>query len=239
MPGSKKREGYISFLRKNELFASLSDEDFEKAAARGTFRELHQGDCAVSESSKRSGIGVVLAGELHAFNRCGGRSAALNKFRKGDVFGAAALWRSSEEYPSYVVAKKQSALFWLDEDAVTGLIVEMPGFALAFASFLTGRIRFLNRKIGGFTSKNVKERLLQYVRVSCKENGGRFAMNVAAAADRMAVTRTALYNALKALCDEGIVARDGKYVYLVPENASSDGGAAGTDIKTGREDDRK
>ncbi|MBP1588484.1 MAG: Crp/Fnr family transcriptional regulator [Clostridia bacterium] len=211
----RKNAKHVKALRSSGLFEGLTDSEFGTILGQGEFRELGQGDCAVSEDSLRSGIGVVLSGELHAFNRSGGKSAALNRFCRGDVFGVATMWRSGEAYPSYVVAKRQSAVFLLDEKAVEAAIAGIPGFALAYARFLTGRIRFLNRKIAGFTSRNVKERLLQYVRINCGECGGRFALNVSAAADRLAVTRPALYNALKALCDEGIVAKDGKYVFLV------------------------
>ena len=211
----KKYAGYVPVLRSCEIFEGLSEESFEKIFERGGFAELEQKECAVSEDSTRRGIGVVLSGELLAYNRSGGRSAVLNRFCRGHVFGAAAMWRTQESYPSYVVAKRRSVVFFLSEKSVEESIAEVPEFALAYARFLTGRIRFLNRKIAGFTSKNVKERLLQYAAAACADGGGRFALNVSAAACRLAVTRTALYKALKDLCDDGIVARDGKYIYLV------------------------
>lgn len=69
------------------------------------------------------------------------------------MFGAAALFGKDSGYVSTVISKTASDVLFVSESKVKELITSDSQVALAYISFLSDRIRFLNRKISAFTAK--------------------------------------------------------------------------------------
>ncbi len=213
---------------------SVSEEDFQtirqlppfSATSEAALREAFEnaftgyfsvGDIVADEAYFPKGLCVILKGVIVAENRSEDHIVHLNAFMKGDVFGAAALFINRDSrYTSFVVAKKDTKMVFIPEEAIVKLISTRPRFALAFCGFLTGKIRFLNKKIAGYTAKNSVRCLLQYLEVACAEDeDGSAIINISSAADELKVSRTTLYAAAQTLEESGFIKRDGKRYTLL------------------------
>jgi len=221
-------------IAEREFVDSVTEEDFKiirslppfNATSEAALREAFEhagtgyygiGDIVADEEYFPKGLCIVMKGVIVAENRTETHVIALNAFMKGDVFGAAALFVNKDSrYTSFVVAKRPTRLVVIPEEAIIKLISTKPKFAVAYSAFLTSKIRFLNRKISGYTAKSSVRALLQYLEVACAEDDDGVAkINISAVADELNMSRTTVYSAADTLEEAGFIKRDGKYYTLL------------------------
>ncbi|MCR5694540.1 MAG: Crp/Fnr family transcriptional regulator [Clostridia bacterium] len=198
-------------------FSSISEEKLRKVLESAETRVYGIGEVAANESAFAKGLSVVMKGVIVAENRSDKKIIALNAFMKGEIFGAASLFKTdAQKYASVMVAKKPSRIVVVPEKAVAELIASDPAFALEFCAYLTGKIRFLNKKLTGYTSKKSVRSLLQYLEVACAENDeGNAKINISAVAEELRMSRTTLYAAAEILEQAGFIKHEGKVYTLL------------------------
>ena len=86
----------------------------------------------------------------------------LRFLRAGDLFGIANLF-SDEASVSTVRAETDCSCLLLTENAVRYLLDTDAGFRENYIGFLSGRVRFLNKKIGYLTAGSAERRLALYL----------------------------------------------------------------------------
>ncbi len=207
----------IQTFRTVSPFSVLGEKDIEAVLLTAETKEFGTGDRVAGGGVSPGGLCVVMKGVLVAENRADKRIIALNAFMRGDIYGAAGLFAGKgKKYGSLVVAKRHSRIVVVPEETVRRLILENPDFALAFTAWLTGKIRFLNKKLTGYTSKSSVRHLLQYLEVACAENDdGTAKINISSVAEELNISRTTVYAGLDTLEQAGFIARDGKYCTLL------------------------
>lgn len=198
-------------------FSAIPEEELRNALADSETRRYRTFDTVADENDFPKGLCVVVEGVLVAENRSDTRVIALNAFMKGDMFGAAALFAGEERrYSSLIVARRPSRLVEVKEETVKKFIASSPEFALSFTAYLAGKIRFLNKKLTGYTSKSSVRSLLQYLEVACAETcDGTAKINISSAAEELSMSRTTIYAAAETLEKGGFIKRDGKYYTLL------------------------
>lgn len=202
-----------SFLRNCRLFEKMTDKEIREVLEMSEIRELRAGEHLADETDFPRGLSVVLSGELLASNRAGEKITDLNKFAKGSVVGAASMFLTDGpfRYSSLIRATRQSKVLVIPERKVMALIAGCPSFALAYCEFLTGRIRFLNAKIGGYTARNAVENLRQYISAEClSSKDGACDANYSEIARKLAVSRPTVYRAADELTENGFILKEGK-----------------------------
>ncbi len=88
-------------------------------------------------------LGVVLRGRIEVRRE----SILMAALSAGDVFGAAALFNDSPDYPTTLTALSPCQTLLIPETRVRALLRQCPAFAEDYAAYLSGRIQFLSQRL--------------------------------------------------------------------------------------------
>ena len=173
---------------------------------------FEKGEAIYTRRRFRRALGILLAGRADVVLEEDGKRVLMNQIPPGGCFGAAALYGGEEEYVTDVRAATRCEVLFLSQEEVAGLIRNDSRVAENYIRFLSGRIRFLNRRIAGFTGGGSDRRLARYLLEHTGADGTvtlpRSMVALAAALD---VGRSSLYRSLDALERDGVIDRsDGR-----------------------------
>ena len=87
-----------------------------------------------------------------------------------------------------------------------------------FLEFLSGKIRYLNRKIVTLTAGSAERRLAYFLDSSLPDGNdtqGEITVQMNLLCEMLNLGRASLYRAADKLCEEGFIARDGKTVKIL------------------------
>ncbi|MBQ4333503.1 MAG: Crp/Fnr family transcriptional regulator [Clostridia bacterium] len=140
----------------------------------------------------------------------------MNDLCVGDVFGVAALFGSTEPYPSTVVAVTDCRLVLIPQETVSRWMAAVPAVGENYVRFLSDRIRFLNRRLGTLTAGQTDGRLWKYL-LAHRDAAGVVTLSggMNALAKRLDMGRSSLYRSLDALSDAGRIRREGKKIVIL------------------------
>lgn len=139
-----------------------------------------------------------------------GDSITIRTISSGELFGAASVFGSWKDGMSSVIANAVCEVLYISEDKFCEIIKQYPQISINYIEYLSGRIRFLNRKLDAFTAKSTEERLYEYL-LSQSDSDGNVNLNfgMAELARRLQVGRTSIYRDLDTLQSKGLVNRNG------------------------------
>ena len=142
----------------------------------------------------------------------------LSQLSVGDCFGVANLFASSPTYPTEIVASTLVTTVEITESALTALFSKHTTSALNYISFLSERIRFLNRRVADFSCGTAEKKVARLLTLS--ENGSAPLMlgNLRQTAESMGLGRASLYRVLSDLEQRGIIRKDGKEITVLKPN---------------------
>ncbi len=179
-------------------------------------RAYRKGEAIYTRHDFRRALGVVLSGRAEAVRTTDGRRVLMNQFGPGDCFGAAALYGGGEDYVTEVSALADCTVLFLPQETVTDLMKRDFRVAENYIRFLSDRLRFLNRRIAGFTGGAADRRLARYLLEHGGEDGAaalpRSMVELAAALN---VGRSSLYRSLDALAEAGLIRREGRRIAVI------------------------
>lgn len=178
---------------------------FEKGAS------IYSTDCF------RPALGILCQGEARVIQiDAEGHQVIMNVLQEGDILGAAALFDEPEAYVSNIVALRLCEVRFLSQSLLESWMQRDFRIARNYIRFLSGRIRFLNRRIAGFTGGTSEDRLLLYLQQHQRADGQvdlpRHMTDLARALD---IGRSSLYRSLDALEAAGVIKREQKKIWLV------------------------
>ena len=161
-------------------------------------------------------LGIIIDGVCRAKNTCGNKSVLLNEFRSGDIFGAAALFTDDDCYVSEIEVVSDCTIIFITQSAAEKFIEQDSMFAKNYITFLSDKIRFLNRKINRFTAKTPEDRLLEYLKVQPVTEDGRVILStdMRSLANILGISRASLYRAFDTLQSENKIAKNGNAISL-------------------------
>jgi len=193
------------------LFRTLPPEALPSLTQPLTAEHYPPGAVIYTRTRFRKAMGVLLAGRLSVLK---GQELLLKTLEPGQCFGAAALFCPAEDYVTTVQAKTASDLVFLPDQWLIALFEEHPQTAVAYITFLSQRIRFLNRKIDSFTAPSVQEAVLGHLLALQRDGAAEITGGYSQLARTLNVSRASLYRALDALEEEGRIRRDGKRIFM-------------------------
>ena len=200
--------------------AQLNPE--ELTLLRGVF--LFQGAEALADAAAadpRCQIAVAGRGQIiyapHQFQHSLGvlLSGLVSSLGPGDLFGAAALFNDREDYATTLTARASCRLLFFPQEQVAGLLEAHPGLARNYIRYLSGRIRFLDRKIEGLIAGSAERRLAQYLLERQADGAVVLDCSVTGLAGRLNVSRASLYRALDSLAAAGAIEKNGRTVRIL------------------------
>ena len=156
-------------------------------------------------------LGVLLSGRVQVSKG----ELLVSSLGPGDLFGAAALFNDREDYATTLTARASCRLLFFPQEQVAGLLEAHPGLARNYIRYLSGRIRFLDRKIEGLIAGSAERRLAQYLLERQADGAVVLDCSVTGLAGRLNVSRASLYRALDSLAAAGAIEKNGRTVRIL------------------------
>ncbi|MCQ2429653.1 MAG: Crp/Fnr family transcriptional regulator [Clostridia bacterium] len=162
---------------------------------------------------------VLTSGRATVYSVCGGSDFVLRTMRSGDTLGAAALFSAHGEM-TRVIADEPTRVLCIPEQAVRRLIARDPDFALRYITFLSDRIRFLNKRLACLSAGSAAARLAAWLDTTVPEGCTDYDLTIPLSrlCSVLDLGRASLYRALDELETGGWLSRSGKHLIL-PDRA--------------------
>lgn len=202
-------------ILKNKMFANADRQILTRVlqAFPCSFTDFEDGDVIHSPKSRENQAVVLLAGKATVQTPGESRSTLLRFLTAGDMFGIANLF-SNRPYVSTVRAVGACRVCRIPEEAVRALLEQDKSFLYHYLGFLSGRIQFLNQKIGYLTAGSAERRLALYL-TSLGEETVELDASISALSDLLDVGRASLYRAFDKLTEDGYIRKVGRKFTLL------------------------
>ena len=206
-----------ALLAETFLFRGAPGEAVALALADGRclLRKFGRGDVVYEPSRFARSLGVVLSGEIQVSKG----ALILSVLRRGELFGAAALFNDRPDYATTLTARTACAVRLLPQPVVEELMARFPAVGRNYVAYLSERIRFLSAKIDALTAGSAERKLAQYLLERGAEGRVELDCSATGLARRLDISRASLYRAFDALAVLGALRREGKAVILLDEDA--------------------
>lgn len=215
-------------LLQSTFFFSGTDPALAAAAAadpRCTLLISPRGQVVYDPIHFRRCLGVVLAGGV----RVSKGDMLVSHLTPGELFGAAALFNDRTDYAATLTACAPSRLLLFPQQQVLELLGSSPQLARNYIRYLSGRIRFLERRLDHLAAGSAREKLSEYLLELSRSGLSSVPDRSATAlASRLNVSRASLYRALDGLISSGAIAREGRTIHILAP-AKLRGDVKGTD----------
>ena len=190
------------------MFDGLSEfEKLDVLSKLQNTENFNKGD----ELYRNGALAIILEGNatVKRLNDIGD-SITIRVISSGELFGSASVFGCWKDGMSSIIANSSCEVLYISEENFCELIKLYPRISINYIEFLSGRIRFLNRKLDAFTAKTTEERLYEFL-LSLSDGDGNISLNfgMAELARRLNVGRTSIYRDIDALESKGLIKRDG------------------------------
>ena len=161
-------------------------------------------------------LGILLHGQLEIHSADNEKNVILRTLNAPAVFGAASLFCEGELPFSQIKTKSACSLLFVPLQAVQTLLARDTDFRNAYLTFLSERVRFLNRKIQCFTAGSAERKLALWL-ISEDQKTIVLPSAISSLADMLDLGRASLYRALDKLEGEGLISRSGRTITVISQ----------------------
>ena len=160
-------------------------------------------------------LGIIKSGK-GSIKRVGddGHSVTVRTIAEGEVFGSASIFGNRENCKSSIIALCDTKVIYIEESVFKKIMTDCPEISFNYISYLTDRIRFLNRRVDTFSADNTEQRIFEHLVSMSKDGKAEISISMAELARRLNIGRTSLYRGLDALEQNGCIARVKNTVYI-------------------------
>ena len=180
-------------------------------------RSFAAGEVILSPESDRRAAGLLLDGKASVTTPDAARSTLLRHLAAGEAFGIANLF-GNQPFVSRITAEGRARVFFLTEQATRRLLEEERAFLYAYLDFLSGRICYLNRKIGYLTAGSAERRLALYLS-SFPTDSFTLPESISDLSELLDIGRASLYRAFDRLIADGFLQKQGRSIHLIRREA--------------------
>lgn len=179
---------------------------------------------------RRSAAKGEIIYEPHRFQRCLGVVAEgtvqvskgtliMNVLKRGDLFGAAALFHQRPDYATTLTARSSCKLLLFPQELVEEWMGRWPIVGRNYVTYLSQRIWFLSGKIDALTAGSAGRKVAQYLLAHEGEGTVELDCSLTGLAGRLGVSRASLYRALDDLRDKGVIQHRGRTIRILDQTA--------------------
>ena len=166
---------------------------------------------------EKGALGVVLSGRVGVGTLRRDSDLVLNQHERGSVFGFSSL--SGEDgaaFCSDLRARCKTEVLFIGEDLLLELMANEHRVARNVIAYQAAKIRFLNGKIRSLTCKDAGQRLYLHLKSLPQGEDGSLleALNMAALAKRLNISRASLYRVLDKLVEDGKIEKSGNTLII-------------------------
>ena len=215
----RMKERELEILSRSILFQGYPKDripSFLKEAGARRYSFAAGEEILVRENGSHR-IGLVLSGVLLVYS-AGEKKVLLNRLQEGSLFGVSGLFDRCDA-PTEIIAKHGGTVLFLNEENLDPLW-EDAVLRRNFISFLTDRIRFLNRKIASFTAHGAEGKLARFLLLHADESGCvPIPGSYSALAKTLNLGRASLYRAMAGMEEDGAIQKEGKCIRLISKTS--------------------
>lgn len=198
------------------LFEGMSESEIEGVLlnANGLTETYSAGDAVVERFEKMRELSFVLEGELRVY---GGKDCRvlLNSIGSGGCFGVSTLFGGKEEFPTRIVAYTDATLFRISEENLKKLLRTYPQAAINYVTFLSDRIRFLNRRVESFAVRSAESKVASFLLANTDEDGLLDThLNMSEIASALGIGRASFYRILDTFTADGWIEGHGRSIRI-------------------------
>ena len=186
------------------LFSGLTEGEAKEALSHAAPRTVRfaSGDVIVAAGDRFSAIGIVAEGEI-AIARGGEHRKVLHRtLGRGEIFGASSLFGNEGGFPTTVTAPNGATVILLGEKDVRAMMTAVPRVAENYIRMLTGKIRFLNRRLDTLAGRSAEERVAEHLLHDIGADGS-LGITKSALASLLGLGRASLYRILDLFEEKG------------------------------------
>lgn len=204
------------------LFRDVEQETLDAILSSGNalLRDFSAGEEITLSIGGERALVILTDGLALAYSLDNERSVILRTIRAGTAFGVSVLF--SEDAPVSVIRAKSAAeAVYFPASAVQSLISDSPAFRMNYIGFLSGRIRFLNRRIACYTAGSAERRLALYLCELPQTAEGVTLLDTPMTdlSELLDIGRASLYRAFGRLSDCGLIRREDRRIEILDRNA--------------------
>lgn len=209
-------------LSKQEWNRIFSAPLFQEADKKTVIRTLEEhgcfarcfcdGEVLMSPEEEQKRIGILLKGSALVTTPDPSKETLLRFLEPEEPFGIANLFLDAP-FVSVIRAHGTCKAFFITKEAVCALLEQDRGFLYGYLSFLSGRICYLNRKIGYLTAGNAERRLALYL-ASYQADLFTLKTSISALSELLDVGRASLYRAFDKICEDGLIEKEGRKIRI-------------------------
>lgn len=178
----------------------LREQAVQKMEPPTTFRK---GQVILSNNNYKKVLGIVLSGRAVAID---GR-ITKRAFLAGDIFGAASMFVAAEEYSGTIIAKTDIVIQFISQQKLTQMFEQDIRIAENYITFLSGKVRYLNKKLNQMAAGSTKDRLYRYI-VGTASGSTLEIKDMTLLASLTGIGRTSLYRDLAELEKSGLIKKE-------------------------------
>lgn len=206
-----------------DLFNNISDRNKEKLLQ---FLEANQfsfkKNVTILSSVKQENIiGIVLEGYLQIVkNDYNGNKTIIEELEENSIFGSVMSSISNSEYD--IITKEDTKIILIDFERIINAsditLSSYNQFLKNLLQIISEKIHKKNERIEILTTKTIRNKLLEYFKITAQKNNSRviyLPFNFNDLAEYLAVDRSAMSRELKNLKDEGLIEIKGKRINLL------------------------
>ncbi|MBZ0157815.1 MAG: Crp/Fnr family transcriptional regulator [Alphaproteobacteria bacterium] len=154
-----KEENRIEFLRKTELFSSLSREELQQIMKDMVIKDFKKNQTILYEEDSNDFMYVILDGEVKAVQRTEeGKEIILALHRKGESFGEMCLFGESIT-PAAVVAKRNSVVALISKRAFFSSLLNQEKMLMRLLRLMCSRLRECWKTVQILSFNNASQRI--------------------------------------------------------------------------------
>ena len=210
----KITEKNMQKLCEHELFSQMDPIRLQSIIETygGGVATFAAGETVVSPESREHTVGIILSGKAIVVTPDKKKSTLLRYLGPKDLFGISNLF-TENSFVSVIRTAAPSKIFYIPADAVRYLLETDKEFMYRYLKLLSGRICYLNNKIGYLTAGSAERRLAVYL-MSLESNPVTLPLSISALSELLDIGRASLYRAFERLEADGYIKKDGRVFYL-------------------------
>ena len=205
------------------LFSNISPRNKDKLLKilEGYILNIKKNNIVSTSVKWDNVIGIVINGYLQItrIDESGNRTI-MEDLEENSVFGTTISSLNNNEYE--IIAKEDSKIIYMEyNNIINRAEINTPyynQFIKNLLDIMNEKISDRNNHISILTKRNIRDKLLEFFRITSKKNGSKIiyiTLNYSELADYLAVDRCAMSRELKNLTDEGFIKKDGKKITLL------------------------
>lgn len=201
-----------------DLFLLDGFSEEEQNEIIGTFNNpinFKKGDVIYSTDVFSNSLGYIISGKAFAVNN-NGQGVFMKTFEKGSCFGAAAVFGGVEKYVSTIIAKTDTEVLFISEDNLKEIFKRKPETAINYISFLSDKVRFLNKKLSVLSCHSAEETVYNYLSSVADSDGyAIIPKNMTLFSKTLGIGRATLYRSFTSLEESGKILRENNRIKVI------------------------